>query len=115
MELREKGYELKAGASPAERFANRIKVQLQIQSNLANAFGILSLTLLAIPLGIRVSRSETFVNFGVALALALTYYLLTVFVSWIRNPDFRPDILVWLPNLAVQAVAAKLFVKAAKS
>ena len=86
-----------------------------MQSNLASAFGILSLTLLAIPLGIRVSRSETFVNFAVALALALVYYLLTVCMGWIRNPYFRPDILVWLPNIVIQAIAARLLFKAAKS
>lgn len=114
LELRQKGYEIKPGATAKERLADRIKVQLQIQTNLSGAFGILSLTLLAIPLGIRVSRSETFVNFGVALALCLTYYLLTVVVSWIRNPAFRPDLLVWLPNIVIQAVAIRLFLKAEK-
>lgn len=114
MRLRETGYELKPGATAKERYANRIKVQLQIQTHLAGAFGILSLTLLAIPLGIRVSRSETFVNFGLALALALTYYLLTVVVSWIQNPAFRPDLIVWIPNIIIQAVAIKLFLKAEK-
>lgn len=113
--LREKGFEVKPGATEKERFADRIKVQLQIQTSIANAFGILSLTLLAIPLGIRVSRSETFVNFGVALGLALTYYLLMVFMSWIRNPYLRPDLLVWLPNIVIQVVALRLLNKAAKS
>lgn len=115
LELREKGFELPPNPTEKERLADRMKVQFQIQSSISNAFGILSLTLLAIPLGIRVSRSETFVNFGVALALALTYYLLTVFMSWIRNPDFRPDLLVWLPNIIIQAVAFRLLHKAAKS
>lgn len=115
MALREKGYEVKPGATEKERFADRIKVQFQLQSNLASAFGILSLTLLAIPLGIRVSRSETFVNFAVALALALVYYLLTVCMGWIHNPYCRPDILVWLPNVVIQAIAARLLFKAAKS
>lgn len=114
-ELREKGYEVGPDATPEERFADRIKVQMQMQSHLANAFGIISLTLLAIPLGIRVSRSETFVNFGVALGLALTYYLLMVMISWIRNPYFRPDILVWLPNIVIQLIAFRLLRKAAAS
>lgn len=113
--LREKGYEVGPDATPDERFADRIKVQMQIQSHLANAFGIISLTLIAIPLGIRVSRSETFVNFGVALALALTYYLLMVMISWIRNPYLRPDLLVWLPNIAIQLIAFRLLRKAAAS
>ncbi len=115
MKFREKGVEPAMGTTPEESFADRIRIQLQIQTALANAFGIFSLTMLAIPLGIRVSRSETFVNFAVALALALTYYLLMVFMSWIRNPHLRPDLLVWLPNIVIQIVALRLLHKAAKS
>ncbi len=115
MALRDKGWRAGPDATPKQRFADRIEVQLQMQTHLSGAFGILSLTLLAIPLGIRVSRSETFVNFGVALALALGYYLAVVFVSWIRNPALRPDILVWLPNILIQIVAVRLFIKAAKT
>lgn len=115
MTLREKGWRVKPGATPAEREADRIQVQLQIQTHLAGAFGIFSLTLLAIPLGIRVSRSETFVNFGVALALSLLYYLLVAVVSWIKNPALRPDILVWTPNIVIQIVAVRLLMKAAKT
>jgi lipopolysaccharide export system permease protein len=115
LKSQEKGAKPEAGTTDRERFADRIKVQLQIQTGIANAFGILSLTMLAIPLGIRVSRSETFVNFGVALALTLTYYLLMVFMSWIRNPYLRPDLLVWLPNIVIQVVALRLLNKAAKS
>ena len=48
-------------------------------------------------------------------ALALTYYLLMVFMSWIRNPYLRPDLLVWLPNIVIQVVALRLLHKAAKS
>jgi len=105
-----------AAKSDAEaRFAERIRVQFQIQSYLANAFGILSLTLLAIPLGIRVARSETFVNMAVALGLAIAYYFAMVSFQWIRDPHLRPDILVWIPNLAVQALACRLFFKASRT
>lgn len=115
MEARDKGYQVKPADSAEARFADRIKVQFQIQSNLANAFGILSLTLLAIPLGIRVARSETFVNMGVALGLALVYYFATVSFQWLRNPHLRPDILVWIPNIVIQIVAARLFLKASRT
>lgn len=100
---------------PELRFAERIRVQLQIQSYLSGAFGILSLTLLAIPLGIRVARSETFVNMAVALGLAVAYYFATVSFQWIRDPHLRPDILVWLPNLVVQVLAVRLFMKASRT
>lgn len=115
MTVREKGWQVGPGASARDRARDRMAVQVQMQTHLAGAFGILSLTLLAIPLGIRVSRSETFVNFGLALALALTYYMLTVMVSWIRNPAMHPDLLVWVPNLVIQALAFRLLLKASKA
>ena len=115
MAMREKGWKTTAQSPAKDRAADLMQVRLQIQTHLSGAFGIFSLTLLAIPLGIRVSRSETFVNFGVALALALTYYLLVVFVSWIKNPAMRPDLLVWIPNFIIQGVAIRLLLKASRS
>lgn len=114
--LRETGFQLSAKDKddPDKRFANRIAVQMQIQSNLANAFGILSMTMLAIPLGIKTSRSETLVNVAVALGLALVFYVLTVSVSWIRDMSWRPDILVWLPNFLYQGIGGWLLWRTAK-
>ena len=60
-----------------------------------------SSTLLAVPLAVRVGRSETFVNAAVALAVALSYYILSSAAAWVKNPAYRPDLLVWMPNLVV--------------
>ncbi len=94
---------------------DRIEVNLQIQKNFAMAFSIFSLVILAVPLGIKTSRSETFVNLAIAIALAMTYYMLTVFISWFEEyPEIRPDILIWIPNFLFQAVGGYLIVKASK-
>ncbi|MCD8299482.1 MAG: LptF/LptG family permease [Opitutae bacterium] len=115
-ELRETGWRCNPKKdSPEVVRAERINIQLQIQNYLSSAMACFSLALLGIPLGIRVSRSETFVNIGIALALALTFYMLTTFVSWIKDPDWRPDILVWAPNILYQIVGVILLRKAAKT
>lgn len=115
-ELREKGWRTDPEKDPPELVeAERIQVQLQMQNYLSSAVACFSLAILGIPLGIRVSRSETFVNIGIALALALTFYMLTTFVSWIENPAWRPDILVWVPNILYQIVGFILLRKAAKN
>ena len=47
---------------------------------------------------------------GIALLLVMGYYLLTVMVKWLDGrPEFRPDLLLWLPNLLFIAVGAGLF------
>lgn len=115
-ELRETGWRTDPKKDPPEAVeAERIQIQLQMQNYLTSAVACFSLAILGIPLGIRVSRSETFVNIGIALALALTFYMLTTFVSWIEDPAWRPDILVWLPNILYQVVGFILLRKAAKN
>ncbi len=115
-ELRETGWRCNPAKDPPDVVrADRIKVQLQIQNYLSSAIACFSLALLGIPLGIRVSRSETFVNIGIALALALGFYLLSTFVSWIEDPAWRPDILVWTPNILYQILGVILLRKAAKT
>jgi lipopolysaccharide export system permease protein len=116
LKVRESGGQLSAEdkENPEKRFAARIATQTQIQSNIANAFGILSMTMLAIPLGIKASRSETLVNVAIALFLALSFYVLTICVTWIQNAHFRPDILIWLPNILYQSIGGCLLWRAAR-
>lgn len=95
-----------------ERFKQRIKVQTVIQEKFSMAFSVLSFALIAIPLGIKVSRKETSANLGIALVLAMGYYLLTVVVGWCDNqPSWRPDLLMWVPNLGFQTLGAWMFYK----
>ena len=95
------------------RFRKQIEVQLQIQKNFAMAFSVFSLVVLAIPLGIKASRSETLANAGIAIALAMSYYMLIVCISWLEKiPQTRPDLLVWIPNIIFQILGIYLLLKA---
>ncbi len=77
---------------------DRMKMSVALNGKAAGSFTILAFTLLAIPLGIKVSRKETSANLGVALLLALSYYFLNVMVSWLdRSPALRPDLCLWVP------------------
>lgn len=96
----------------AEREKQRMKVQIVIQEKFSTAFSVLSFALIAIPLGIKVSRKETSANLGIALALAMGYYFATIVVGWVDNrPDFRPDLLMWVPNLGFQALGLWMLVR----
>ena len=95
-----------------EREKQRMKVQIVIQEKFSTAFSVLSFALIAIPLGIKVSRKETSANLGIALALAMGYYFATIVVGWVDNrPDLRPDLLMWLPNLGFQALGLWMLVR----
>jgi lipopolysaccharide export system permease protein len=79
------------------------QIQTAIQKKAAMGVAVLSLCCIAIPLGIKASRSETYANLAIALGLALSYFFLLVVVSWLeKQPAWRPDLLIWLPNLVYQ-------------
>jgi lipopolysaccharide export system permease protein len=89
-----------------------MKVKLTIQDKINTAVAVLSFALVAVPLGIRVSRRETSANLGVAVLLALGYYFLTVMVGWLdRHPEYRPDLLLWVPNLIFISLGIWLFAR----
>jgi len=116
-QLRERAAEITQNAIPesdaltaTESIRRKIELQLVFQEKQQNALAILSFALIGIPLGIRVSRRETSANLGVAVALSLGYYFLTVAINWLdRSPELRPDLLLWLPNLLCIGLAALLF------
>ena len=102
--------------TPELAYRDRIQVQMQIQRNFAMAFSIFSMVVLAVPLGIKASRSETFANLAIALAMALSYYLMIVLISWLEKfPHCRPDLLIWLPNILFQLTGVVLIRRCAKN
>ncbi len=100
-----------APADDADRPARELmKVRLTLQDKFTTAAAVFTFALLGVPLGVRVSRRETSANLGIAVALALGYYFLTVAVNWLdRQPAWRPDLLLWLPNLVLVLFAVWLF------
>lgn len=100
----------------AERLKQKMRVQITIHEKFATAFSVLSFALIAIPLGIKVSRKETSANLGLALALAMAYYFGTIMVGWVDgHPGLRPDLLMWLPNVGFQALGFWMFYKVDRS
>ncbi len=114
LELMDKGWQVPPNATPAQLAESQMMPRTQLMAHLAAAFSIFSLALLAVPLAVRVGRSETFVNAAIALAVALSYYVLSSAAAWVKNPVFRPDLLVWLPNLIVVTLAVALLRRASK-
>jgi lipopolysaccharide export system permease protein len=96
----------------AERADRRMRVQITIHEKFATAFSVLSFALVAVPLGIKVSRKETSANLGLGLLLAMGYYFVTVMVGAIdKYPALRPDLLMWLPNIVFQGLGLWMYYK----
>jgi len=83
-----------------QRDRDIMKVALTMQDKFNMALAIFTFAFVGVPLGIKVSRRETSANLGIAVLLGLGYYLVTVIVGWLdQHPEYRPDLLLWVPNL----------------
>ena len=114
LDARDKGWQVAPNATQEEKERGQMLATTQLMSHLASAFSVFSLAFLAVPLAVRVGRSETFVNASVALGVALTYYLLTSMAAYVKDPALRPDVLIWLPNLVVLGLAWFLLRRASR-
>lgn len=114
LELRAEQARLAAVVPPPEKAREHaravMKAELIVQERLTFSLAVLTFAIVAVPLGIKVSRRETSANLGLALGLVLGFYLLTVLVKSLdRRPELRPDLLLWLPNLLLVALGCWLF------
>jgi len=114
LDAMDKGWQVAPNATRKEKEQGQMMATTQLMSHLASAFSVFSLAFLAVPLAVRVGRSETFVNAAVALGVALTYYLLTSMAAYVKDPDLRPDLLIWLPNIVVVGLAWALLRRASR-
>ncbi|HEY0945259.1 MAG TPA: LptF/LptG family permease [Opitutaceae bacterium] len=90
--------------------AERLKISSALHEKASSAFAVLAFAIVAVPLGIKVSRKETSANLGVALGLLLGYLFLTnVIGSLDQFPQIRPDLLLWLPSALFFALGVWLF------
>lgn len=98
-----------AEATAAERRdLGRVKATLGEKG--AASFAVLAFALVAVPLGIKVSRKETSANLGVAVALMLGYYFLRELTGLAEgNPDLRPELWAWLPPVIYVGAGVWLF------
>jgi lipopolysaccharide export system permease protein len=115
-QLRAKWADLAQPAESPDKVAEREKARMNLSFIVHERFNfsiaVFSFALIGVPLGIKVSRRETSANLGLALLLVLSFYLLTVAVKWLdRHPEYRPDLLLWIPNLLFIGLGIWLFTR----
>ncbi len=103
-ELQQRRAELAAEPVPAgkrkESAIAQMKLAIIFNEKVNLSIAVFAFAFVAVPLGIKVSRRETSANLGVAVLLVLGFYLLiTVVKSLDQHPEYRPDLLLWVPNL----------------
>lgn len=78
----------------------RMKLAIILHDKINLSLAVFAFGFVAVPLGIKVSRRETSANLGVAVLIVLGYYIIVAAIKTLdRHPEYRPDLLLWAPNL----------------
>lgn len=83
----------------------RSKMATEANQRLALAFSCFAFTLVAIPLGIRSHRKESSIGIAIALVIAFCFYLFIIISdTLVKYPQFRPDLIPWIPVVASELI-----------
>jgi lipopolysaccharide export system permease protein len=93
------------GADPQEIVRNRMKLVVDANTRLALALSCFAFTLLGIPLGMKSHRKETSIGFAISIILVFFFYFFIIIAdSLVSHPQFRPDLIVWVPVLLSEII-----------
>jgi len=91
----------------------RMTMVVEANKRLALSLSCFAFTLLGIPLGMRSRRRESSVGIGVSLLLVFTFYLFIILANaLVGSPQFRPDLIVWIPVVVSEILGFRLIRKA---
>ena len=89
----------------SERGENTMPLFVEINMRAAMAFAPFSFVILGIALGLTFHRNETSMSLIMAVIVASAYFCMMIFLDTMgQHEKYRPDMLVWLPNLVCQGV-----------
>ncbi len=103
-------HELKLAKRSAKRYLSDIRTEFM--KRWVFAFASVCFVLVGVPLGIRAQRRESTVGMAIALATALSYYVVVILMMGMsKNFAAHPHVFIWLPVAACLALAAYLVPK----
>ena len=90
----------------------RMKLVLEINQRLALSLSCFAFALLGIPLGLKSRRKESSIGIGISLLLVFGFYFFIILAdSLVNKPQWRPDLIQWIPVLLAEGLGFYLIWK----
>ena len=90
--------------------AQRSSAKTEIQKRFSFSLASLAFALIGVPLAITAHRKETSIGFLLSLVIAFVYFLFIIVADTVKEkPEFRPELLVWLPNVVFIGLGLAMF------
>jgi len=110
-ELREMLEKEKTNPSPSQERIRRLEVDFH--GRVAIPLATFLLSLIAIPLGIRIERGEKSISLGISLIIVVAYYVLFLAGKLMGQEGLLPVYLaMWFPNILIGAAGVWLHLRA---
>jgi len=98
-----------------KRGIDTTRLEIELNRRIALALSPIAFLLLGMPLAIRTSRKETSVGLFLSVILAGIYFIsVMIFDSLYTQPQLRPQILLWIPNILYQTIGAYFLFRIAR-
>ena len=108
--LRKTADELRLDTSNA---VDRMKILTEANTRMALSVSCFAFTLIGVPLGLQSKRKESAAGVVICLLIMFVFYaFLALSKPMSRTPYMRPDLLVWIPVIAAEAIGLMLIHRA---
>lgn len=99
------GREVQMNASIENLAVHRMSLQVEVSTRLALSFSCYAFVLLGAALGVKIHRKESTIGLALILILVLAFFsFIALADSLVSRPEFRPDLIVWIPFLVAESI-----------
>jgi lipopolysaccharide export system permease protein len=91
----------------------RMNLNVELHKRLSLSFACFAFVMLGIPLGIKAHRKESSVGLALSLFLVFNFYLFVIVAeALVKHPQYRSDIIIWMPVIISIVLGAVLIKRA---
>lgn len=92
------------------KVADSSAVKTEVSKRFSTALASFAFALFAVPLAITAHRRETSIGFMLSLGIAFVYFFLVIVIDTLKEkPQWRPELLIFAPNVIFVGLGAWLF------